>query len=252
MVAPGGGGICSSEATGGYGSGSGTSMAAPHVAGAVALLLSAAPGLIGQVDQVEEILRRTAVPLTTTPRRAAACREPQVPNNTYGWGRINVQAAVQMVWQAGTLSGSVTDAGTGLPIAGATVSITRNGYTLTQATDAAGHYSFVAGAGTYEVKAEAFGYIDANRLRRQREPGCDHHAGFRPEQPADGQHLRRRAGECRPAERPVEGADQVALESCPSLPASPTTDATRWRVHLAGVPSGSHTVRMTRARLRRR
>ena len=38
------------------------------------------------------------------------------------------------------------------------MSITRNGYTLTQATDAAGHYSFVAGAGTYEVKAEAFGY----------------------------------------------------------------------------------------------
>ncbi len=40
-------------------------MAAPHVAGAVALLLSAAPDLVGQVDQIEELLRRTAAPLTT-------------------------------------------------------------------------------------------------------------------------------------------------------------------------------------------
>ena len=166
MVAPGGGGICSAETATdtSYGYGSGTSMAAPHVAGAVALLLSAAPGLIGQVDQVEEILRRTAVPLTTTAQSCGGVPGTQIPNNTYGWGRINVQAAVDMVRQAGTLNGSVTDAGTGLPIAGATVSITRNGYTLTQATDAAGQYSFVAGAGTYEVKAEAFGYAAANGL----------------------------------------------------------------------------------------
>ena len=98
MVAPGGGGICSSEANGGYGFGSGTSMAAPHVAGAVALLFSAAPGLIGQVDQVEEILRRTAVPLTTDAQSCGGVPGTQVPNNTYGWGRINVQAAVQMVF----------------------------------------------------------------------------------------------------------------------------------------------------------
>ncbi len=44
---------------------SGTSMAGPHVAGQVALLLSARPGLIGDVDAIEKIIRETAVPLTT-------------------------------------------------------------------------------------------------------------------------------------------------------------------------------------------
>ena len=69
--------------------------------GAVALLLSAAPGLIGQVDQVEEIFRRTAVQLTTT-EACGGVPGSQIPNNTYGWGRINVQAAVDMVRRPAT------------------------------------------------------------------------------------------------------------------------------------------------------
>ncbi len=70
-------------------------MAAPHVAGLVALLVSARPWLKGQVDEIESIIRLSAVPLTTT----QSCSVPgsQVPNNTYGWGRIDAWAAYQML-----------------------------------------------------------------------------------------------------------------------------------------------------------
>ena len=137
----------------------------------------------------------------------------------------------------------MTDAVTGLPIAGATVSITRNGYTLTQATGAAGQYSFVAGAGTYEVKAEAFGYA-AQTVTGWRQPERDHHARFRPERPDDGQHLRRRAGECRPAERPADarpGRDPGVPAVSAGLSATAAADGT---YHLADVPFGLQTVRL--------
>jgi serine protease AprX len=73
---------------------SGTSMAAPHVAGAVALLWSAAPDLIGDVDATELILEHTAVPRTAS-QTCGGVPGSQVPNNTYGWGRLDVYAAVQ-------------------------------------------------------------------------------------------------------------------------------------------------------------
>jgi subtilisin family serine protease len=78
-----------------YGPKSGTSMAAPHVAGLVALLVSARPSVAGQVDELESIIRLTAVPLTTT--QNCTISGSQVPNNTYGWGRIDAWAAYQMV-----------------------------------------------------------------------------------------------------------------------------------------------------------
>ncbi|MCP4518943.1 MAG: S8 family serine peptidase, partial [Delftia sp.] len=76
----------------GYGYKNGTSMAAPHVAGAAALLWSARPDLRGQITQTEEILNTTAVP-----RYDTQCGDPAdtVPNNVYGWGRLDALAAVQ-------------------------------------------------------------------------------------------------------------------------------------------------------------
>ena len=76
-----------------YGSLSGTSMAGPHVAGLVALLISAEPSLAGNVDAIEQIIRDTAVPLTTT-QNCGTDTSTSVPNNVYGNGRIDALAAI--------------------------------------------------------------------------------------------------------------------------------------------------------------
>jgi serine protease AprX len=77
-----------------YGNLSGTSMAGPHVAGLVALIISANPALAGNVDRIEDIIEATAVRKTTT-EMCGLDSNTQVPNNTYGWGRIDALAAVQ-------------------------------------------------------------------------------------------------------------------------------------------------------------
>jgi subtilisin family serine protease len=81
-------GIRSSLRGGGYGSKSGTSMAAPHVSGLVALLLSARPYLTGQVEAIETQIKQNALPLTTL-ENCGGVPGNQIPNNTYGWGRVN-------------------------------------------------------------------------------------------------------------------------------------------------------------------
>jgi serine protease AprX len=87
-------GVVSSVPNGGFASFSGTSMAGPHVAGAVALMISANPLLAGQVDTIEKILEQTARPMQTT-QDCGTISGLNVPNHTYGWGRINVLAAVK-------------------------------------------------------------------------------------------------------------------------------------------------------------
>lgn len=71
----------------------GTSMAGPHVAGLVALILSARPDLAGQVEIIEDLIEQTAVfrPDTFGCTADAAAR----PNNVYGYGRVDAVAAIE-------------------------------------------------------------------------------------------------------------------------------------------------------------
>lgn len=97
IVAPGAWNIKSSVPGTGYALKYGTSMAAPHVAGLVALVLSAQPSLAGDVDAIEDAIRTTAVSLKSTGQTCGGIPDSQTPNNTFGWGRIDALAAVQAV-----------------------------------------------------------------------------------------------------------------------------------------------------------
>jgi len=74
---------------------SGTSMAAPHVAGLAALLISAQPLFAGQVDDLETIIQESAVHLTTDSPCGDDIAGVSIPNNTFGWGRIDALQAVE-------------------------------------------------------------------------------------------------------------------------------------------------------------
>jgi subtilisin family serine protease len=93
IVAP-GVNILSSLPGGNYGENSGTSMAGPHVVGAVALLWSADPTLIGDIDRTEQLLIDTAKPYTGN--RSVGCFEGDIPNAAFGYGIVDVYEAVKM------------------------------------------------------------------------------------------------------------------------------------------------------------
>ncbi len=76
-----------------YESLSGTSMAGPHIAGVVALMWSAHPELIGQVDATTRIIEKTAQPKTST-QSCAPYAGDHIPNAVYGYGLVDAFAAV--------------------------------------------------------------------------------------------------------------------------------------------------------------
>jgi hypothetical protein len=87
--------VLSSFPGGTYSISSGTSMAGPHVAGVVALLWSAAPDLIGDIDATEQLIAGTADPYDIAQFGVPGCGEPGlVPDNATGYGLVNAFAAV--------------------------------------------------------------------------------------------------------------------------------------------------------------
>jgi serine protease AprX len=109
VVAP-GVGVRSAIPGGKFATFNGTSMASPHVAGTVALMISANPALRGEVALLEEILKKTAVPLRTSVV-CGGIPGDTIPNPVYGHGRINALAAVQAAMQQVTSVSEYPDAG---------------------------------------------------------------------------------------------------------------------------------------------
>jgi len=142
-----------SSIPGGYAAYNGTSMAAPHVSGTVALLWSAAPSLRGDINATKALLDQSGSDVDNT-----TCGGTAADNNVYGEGRLDAYQAVTLAPRgpSGSVSGVVRDDSTGTPIAGALVS--SGARSTTSAAD--GAYSLTLPAGDQPVTATKYGYHD--------------------------------------------------------------------------------------------
>jgi hypothetical protein len=152
-------GICSSVPTNSWSCAySGTSMASPHSAGAVALLWSCNPSLIGQVDMTFQLLQNNT---DAAPDGTCGAPPDGHGNYTYGYGYLNVltAGAVTCSGPKGTLNGHVYNAYAN-PINGAIVTVASivNGNQTQVLTDPTGFYTLGLLPGTYNVIVSKTGY----------------------------------------------------------------------------------------------
>jgi subtilisin family serine protease len=110
---------CSNSGDNAYTFASGTSMATPHISGAMALLWSAIPGLQNQIDASRTAMNNAAHFITST-----QCGTAGPPNNVYGWGRVDIFAAVSGGSPTPTPTATATATATATPTATASATAT--------------------------------------------------------------------------------------------------------------------------------
>lgn len=205
---------------------------APHAAGAVALLWSAVPMLVGDLATTTKLLDDAAVDVDDL-----SCGGTADDNSVVGEGVLDAYATVAASphGPTGTVRGVVRDTATEEPVAGAPVRLVTPEYRRTVTTDAAGGYQAAVLAGEVEVVVDTYGYQprtvtvpvaegEAATANLPLAPAAGHHAVSGQVSDADG--------------RPVAGAT-VSVRGAP-LPAA-TTDG-QGAFGFASVAEGRHRV----------
>ncbi|MGI9824250.1 S8 family serine peptidase [Agromyces sp. Marseille-Q5079] len=146
--------VRSAVAGSGYQAMNGTSMATPHLAGAVGLLWSEAPSLIGDIDATQALLNAAAHDVDDT-----HCGGTPERNNVWGEGKLDILAAVDAAPHTrAIITGTATDAATGVAIPNVTVHVEGAGFERTTRSDENGAYRVVLPAGTFTFELSGYGY----------------------------------------------------------------------------------------------
>nr|WP_051766682.1 S8 family serine peptidase [Saccharothrix syringae] len=216
-----------SSVPGGYASYSGTSMAAPHVTGAIALVWSASPHTRRQVAQTRELLDGSAVATAD-----GTCGGTGSDNNVWGRGRLDAFAAVTRAPRGpvGHAAGTVRSGG--LPLADVEVRVD-DGAVRTTRTAADGTYALPnLPVGEHTVTAGAFGYLTVSArvtITEDTTATADFDLAAAPRHTVSGQ-VRDAGG------APVADSEVTAVDA----PLPPVRTDAEGRYRVADVPTGQY------------